>query len=102
MNEVLREELANALVNLVDVIDRMQIDNINAAFEEMKPPEPQGNETFTPDGAAEYLRCSRGKIYKMKRDGELEFHTTGSRIYFKKKHLDEWMEKGGSKACAES
>lgn len=102
MNEVLREELTHALVNLVDVIDRVQADNFKAVIEEFSPVEPQEDDTFTPEEAAAYLRCSREKVYKMVRQHELQAHNVGRRIYIHKHHLDEWMAKGGSKVCAES
>lgn len=102
MNEVLKEELTQALTSLVDVIGRMQADSIKAAISDMLPIEPREDDTFTPEEAAAYLRCSKEKVYKMVRQKEVQAHNIGSRIYIHKHHLDEWMEKGGSKACAEN
>lgn len=43
------------------------------------------------DGAAEYLACSRDRIYDLCRDGRLTPYKDGSRSLFRRGDLDEWL-----------
>lgn len=97
MNELLREELTQTVTNLVDIIGRMQAENLREAIAEFKP-EPQDNDTFTPAEAAEYLRCETTTIYRKVNSGEIASFRLGRKIFIHKHVLDEWMAEGGSAA----
>lgn len=97
MNDVLREELTQSIINLVDVIGRMQADSLREAIAEVKP-EPQDNDPFTPEEAAAYLHCSREKMYRMVNQNEISHFRIGRKIFIHKRQLDEWIAEGGSAA----
>lgn len=100
MNEVLREELTQVLGNLIDVIDRIQTENLNEVIAAMQQQSPEDNTTFTPDEVAEYLSCSIGTAYKYIQQKEIPSFKIGPRIFVYKRELDTWIAKGGSAAEA--
>lgn len=98
MNKLLKEELTQTLISLVDIIGRMQEDNLRDAIAEVMPEEPKDNDPFTPDEAAAYLHCSRDNVYRIVRQKEIASFRVGRRIFIRKQQLDEWIAAGGSAA----
>ena len=48
---------------------------------------------LTVDEVAEQLRVSRGLVYKLARDGQIEHHRIGARLRFSPRHVEEYLER---------
>jgi len=47
--------------------------------------------------AAEYLRCSTGRIYQLVSARRIPYSKDGSRTLFRRSELDTWIEQGGAR-----
>lgn len=47
--------------------------------------------------AAEYLRCSTGRIYQLVSARRIPYSKDGSRTLFRRSELDRWVEQGGAR-----
>lgn len=47
--------------------------------------------------AADYLRCSTGRIYQLVSARRVPFEKDGSRTLFRRSSLDRWVEEGGAR-----
>lgn len=47
--------------------------------------------------AAEYLRCSTGRVYQLVSARRIPFQKDGSRTLFRRSGLDAWIEQGGAR-----
>lgn len=47
--------------------------------------------------AADYLRCSTGRVYQLVSARRIPFAKDGSRVLFRRSELDRWVEEGGAR-----
>jgi len=69
----------------------------------MGPAMPQNPipDNLTPEAAARYLGgISRDNLYRLARKGVVPHFRVGSRIFFNRAVLDEWIRAGGSGRAA--
>jgi excisionase family DNA binding protein len=59
---------------------------------EQAPEEP--DEWLTTQGAADYLKCGRRRIFNLVSEGRIPVHREGARLLFKRSELDAWITSG--------
>jgi excisionase family DNA binding protein len=71
-------------------------------FTESLPKESQDDQViFDIDEAAKYLRLSKQTMYSYVHRNQIVNYKGGKRVYFRKKDLDAWIEKGRRKTQEE-
>jgi excisionase family DNA binding protein len=56
-----------------------------------------GDGWLTVAEAADYLRCSTGRMYQLVSARRIPFEKDGSRVLFRRSRIDRWVEEGGAK-----
>lgn len=62
-------------------------------------PEAPGDETFDVKGAAAYLRVSNWTIYDMVRTKTIPHFRIRSRVFFRRRELDQWISQQQTQNC---
>ena len=90
------EATTAALDAFIEAIAERVADKMEERSVKTQPEPLPDNTTFTPEEAAEYLRCSVATIYRRTNSGEIPCFYNGQRKFIHKRELDKWTEKGGS------
>jgi excisionase family DNA binding protein len=76
-------------------------ERVAAMLEEWAPADDRRSPWFTVAEAADYLRCSRQRVYDLKSSGRLPAGQDGSRPLFHRAVLDAYLTGGDARAIAE-
>lgn len=85
-----RDEILNVMPGLIDLIAEAVADRVAEKLVDRMPAPDDG--WLNVEQAADYLSCTRDRIWDLKRQGKVRYCKDGSRLLFRRQWLDACLE----------
>ncbi|WP_320672399.1 helix-turn-helix domain-containing protein [Patulibacter defluvii] len=79
----LAREIVDAIANDPEALRRLR--------QLVAPPSPEASDLMTAKEAAEYMRCSPGRVYTLRYQGDLRPVRDGRKVLFRRSEIDRYL-----------